>query len=94
MKKHTPGPWKVASTIEGDEYSLNVLGGRYNGLLAQSKLSVHFDSEEAEANAKLISAAPELLEALEKCIKYSSKDPQLVRDIAAQAIAKATSKNQ
>ena len=58
---HTPGPWKVAlgnpmTVIRDVEY-----GGGYIG----STSAWWYDPEAAEANARLIAAAPELLEALE-----------------------------
>lgn len=63
--KHTPGPWKRGSEIEGDEYACVVLGGEYNGIIARAKVDVYTTDEEAEANAKLIAAAPDLLKALQ-----------------------------
>ncbi len=56
--KHTPAPWKASGLeIRHAERSL-ILAQVYKHLPAnQSK-------EEAEANARLIAAAPELLEAL------------------------------
>ena len=61
MAKHTQGNWK--------EYKGNIVTE------SKSELPIDFDAnicklntflEEAEANAKLIAAAPELLEALEE----------------------------
>lgn len=51
---HTPGPWRV----EGEGYSATVF--EPGGLLAQ----VTGDAVTRPANARLIAAAPELLEAL------------------------------
>jgi hypothetical protein len=46
---------------------------------------------EAAANAKLIAAAPDLLEALEHIIKYDSKGLGVIGEaLASHAIAKAT----
>jgi hypothetical protein len=47
--KHTPGPW-------GDKQVL-IRGATFLAI-------AHFQSKEAEANARLIAAAPDLLEAL------------------------------
>lgn len=62
--KHTPGPWKVSGTERGDEYRSVILGGPHNATVAHADLLFYSDLDECEANARLISAAPELLEAL------------------------------
>lgn len=58
---HTPAPWKIDETKKIYKPCI-----RHNGivvcLLLEAQLGV--EVEEAEANAKLIAAAPELLEAL------------------------------
>lgn len=63
---HTPAPWKVSSEKHADEYACVITGGEHNGIIAKAELSPYHDIDRAEANAKLISAAPELLEALEE----------------------------
>lgn len=68
QEKHTLGPWKVSSTNKGDEYSTVILGGEYNGIIARAELSPYWDNDQAEANARLIASAPELLEALKKYV--------------------------
>lgn len=91
MRKHTPGPWEIE---------------RYSGGLIQIVGDVRIVSDDEEnvttvveavargdeANARLIAAAPELLEALQVCIQQitalcSADD---VPDQARAAIAKAT----
>lgn len=65
MSKHTPGPWKQGTRgpngcpIIGTEKGLMVC------MLAHSA-NESGQKEQAEANAHLIAAAPELLEALEE----------------------------
>lgn len=63
MNKHTPGPWKV-----GNSHSNYIINHQYGdgswGYLMSLSSVVHGEAE--EANAKLIAAAPELLEALER----------------------------
>lgn len=74
MSKHTPGPWYVGpdnriwrrSPLELYEY-----GG---GVAGDSPIAAAFDGRASwvnkfpsEANARLIAAAPELLQALKKC---------------------------
>jgi len=58
-----------------------------NGIIESNSLS-----EECEANAKLIAAAPEMLEMLERCsywIANCSKEANIIKDIE-QLIKKAT----
>lgn len=60
MSAHTPGPWRANSSwIEAPQMALRVAAVDWpkRGTAPKSK-------EEAEANARLIAAAPEMLEAL------------------------------
>lgn len=79
MSKHTKGPWRYVHTGTGWH-------GVQMGLAGGFKLP---DIGEAEANAHLIAAAPELLEALLRC-KFDSLNMSL-DDVAfcRAAIAKA-----
>lgn len=64
MEKHTPGPW----SIDWNVARLDIYGGDERTLIAtlrRSALSEGVDAA-ARANALLIAAAPELLEALQK----------------------------
>jgi hypothetical protein len=92
--KHTPGPWKVRKEWHGDGQEV----------YPNRKVSIGQPSEvcvvsgiygECKANARLIAAAPDLLEALQLAAEAmgGSTDPTLLgrADKAAQAaIAKAT----
>jgi 2-oxo-4-hydroxy-4-carboxy--5-ureidoimidazoline (OHCU) decarboxylase len=68
MSKHTPGPWKAQPREfpEGQwflEGQWEVVSTRKaERLIAEA--APHIDSDSEEANARLIAAAPELLEAL------------------------------
>ena len=88
--KHTPGPWR-----SGDMF--NTIFGPPNGNPAPEIIaSVHTNRK---ANARLIAAAPELLEALKRCHSAFQQSPlnkdddwvqgRLASDIRA-AINKAT----
>ena len=94
MKAHTPGPWEVSDT-----------GGNIYGATGDVVASIHglpkpHLAGERRANALLVAAAPELLEALEKCRKALevattplSMDREEViaaQNLARYAIAKAT----
>jgi hypothetical protein len=66
--QHTPGPWKVKAGTNA------VLAGRKqicSHVNAASALPVNMldDQEIAQANARLIAAAPELLEALQAALE-------------------------
>lgn len=56
--KHTPGPWTYQEN--SDAYT-HIVRGPTNSLICQLAQSMHV---EIEANARLIAAAPEMLEAL------------------------------
>lgn len=63
MSKHTPGPWKQHLVDE----TLIVASDR----TTVASTSIDYDkAETAEANARLIAAAPELLEALKIARDY------------------------
>jgi len=97
MSKHTAGPWKLRfldhmegefgreiwiNTADSHEYNIaEIMGSSTKG--------------EQEANARLVAAAPELLEAVQRVVKASAfmgeiDCPQeILRELQA-AIAKAT----
>ena len=63
MSKHTPGPWHVGN-VTGFPSALGV-GPRGNTAIATLTLDANGCVQAQEANARLISASPELLAALE-----------------------------
>lgn len=65
---HTPGPWHAAETTWEDGIPETVIRG-LNGA-AGIAVAIEFAQipEMRDANARLISAAPELLEALQDCV--------------------------
>ena len=73
---HTPGPWKrlAAYVFAEGKHGGNicVIGEpRASTMVEYKPLSMSSkDIDEAFANARLIAAAPDLLAALEACIKY------------------------
>lgn len=106
VTEHTPGPWEyVPSTANHGPYVSNGWGaGDICDCYTMSKPSelavcnggtsqpIPFQHEEADANARLIAAAPEMLDALEQAqewlSKWGSAEPQLA--VIEAAIAKAT----
>jgi len=93
----TQGKWKVASHKPFDEYATIITTqGRFSGdfstIIARAEVSVYISTEQAEANALLIAAAPELLEALEliatKLYCINDTVTEDIRKIALDAISK------
>jgi hypothetical protein len=103
MSKHTPGPWKIVGANGArkfNKFSIRPVTSKIEGVLLPLAYVCRFDGEEfgmgcGEANATLIAAAPDLLEALQKLLSYGTFDDYpntnewyAVRDARA-AIAKA-----
>lgn len=115
MSKHTPGPWTLVNGYNifselgadsGDGYKAPENDG---WLIATVELGrvINDDGELVEighgvarANARLIAAAPELLEALEEArltlevVQGRGSSVKLTLDIIDKAIAKATGESQ
>lgn len=90
MSKHTPGPW-----IHGNKNEMYLDGNR---LIWSSKGEGYGTIAEASSyfpnsmdNARLISAAPDLLDACRKAMTCANL-PDSVKDIIRVAIARATRK--
>lgn len=86
--KHTPGPWHYQD--RSDAYTHIVRNAEGNSIIVYAPQSTR---PEAEANARLAAAAPELLEACQMmlgimALKNWEGDP--VAEKARAAIAKAT----
>jgi hypothetical protein len=70
MSKHTPGPWE----IEGHyHFGYKWISGPEHSQLAQVVWCMEYEdrSPSCEANAHLIAAAPDLLEALEIALDFA-----------------------
>jgi len=100
MSKHTPGPWNLGSSdlpVSGLSIHANVAGRKHSTLcrLVSAKYSGMSQSEEY-ATAKLIAAAPQLLEALQELVNVhaaGAANETIALDFwdhAKHAIAKAT----
>ncbi len=79
---HTPGPWTIDRLIG------RISGGTYPSIVGFRVPCSQYEHEtaEVEANARLIAAAPEMLEALEEIIstldssKAHSAKAELIKD--------------
>lgn len=85
-RKHTPGPW------DWETPNVNTHNGLFNAYVIDAtgrKIGTFYGKgEEKYANAQLIAAAPEMLEALE-ALKSVPLPPRLT-DLVYNAVAKAT----
>lgn len=98
MSAHTPGPWAAFVDRQSKTVAVNI-GAEPNGRRPCIVDWVGFDScglplNQRIANARLIAAAPDLLEALKAMLSLARRDaPQLAgktMGYAEAAIAKAT----
>jgi hypothetical protein len=64
-KKHTPGPWKAQTHISLDRMEIRDANGRR---IAECAMDFPMSAITHDANASLIAAAPELLEALQEIV--------------------------
>lgn len=68
MSKHTPGPWPT--------YSEDLRGGKYFTVAIpgiDEPIDIH-ESDNGEANARLISSAPEMFDAGTRVLDYATLD--------------------
>ena len=89
---HTQGPWDI--TDEGSQIVVQTFSDHPTGTLAR----IYRVDELAYSDARLISAAPELLEALQMLLPQEPRDPdsydRAMWDNARAAIAKAIGKGE
>lgn len=96
MSKHTPGPWTVEVMENGYGYSI-VARNKQNKILrvigpvAANGAGIKGCSSKAKADARLIAASPELLEALKAVVSVTDRATHEF-DLARAAIAKAEGK--
>ena len=88
MSKHTPGPWEISWHVAVDG-----AGREKYRLPVQIGPIIVGDSAEdlSAADARLAAAAPDLLEALIRCLNWEDSDESWtdVMTAAAAAVAKA-----
>ena len=95
--KHTHGPWMKSTHGGISKYSIWSSSGQH---IADTNTTKSIGFERCAANASLIAAAPDLLEALEDCVAVMDRElaglkviqPEL--SAARAAIAKATGEPQ
>ncbi len=106
MSKHTMGPWVVGTKTEYGTYNANMIFDSQDGAVAMvyglpsNTMLEKMDEErysESKARARLIAAAPDLLEVLQNMLaQYNTvhgigdMEMQSAIDFARKTIAKAT----
>jgi hypothetical protein len=94
--QHTPGPWIGAGPSFGDplpRYTTSIMTEwehEDGGYIEICELPFHHHDDENEANARLIAAAPDLLEALQHLMVAHGEQLDYAFQQAQEAIAKAT----
>ena len=88
MSKHTPGPWKYSTEPQPNGCPIIGAQGLMIAMLAHTVKQAD-QRETALANARLIAAAPELLEALKLAQSIIGHPEDAHSKLIAAAIAKA-----
>jgi len=92
--KHTPGPWVVLPFPKSDMHHSEVCTA---GMKTPVAVVRRFDGDNsgkmAEANARLIAAAPDLLAACRAILGLTTDDSSPAWDMVRDAIRKATGDN-
>ena len=96
--KGVPGPWVIGTSSRHGVHCVDAVDPK-DGLLFEvcEVWGIDDNAEETEhswANARLIAAAPDLLDALQVISSYPEPDQLEMRIIARAAIAKATGEAQ
>ena len=74
--EHTPGPWHIPKDMT---YTIRQVNND-NVTICSAKNSQYVKAGEAQANACLIAAAPDLLEACKRMLRqYKIVDPQYIK---------------
>lgn len=98
---HTPGPWEtrpITGDLDRFGYGKMQFGSRQHGLVG-SLIARPNEFGVAEANARLIAAAPDMLAALERLVVHPEfpacpcRQPECLTAAINAAIAKATGKH-
>jgi hypothetical protein len=96
MSKHTPGPWHWSNrykTSDNERFTWSLIGANGYGILScdGEENSPQGLGESGATNARLIAAAPELLDALLRVLRDVASDGRDGwEDQARAAVAKAT----
>lgn len=93
--KHTPGPWHAVKYARSNAYCITLTPGNANGDIANVLFGLGASvSDEVGANARLIAAAPDLLEALMAADLAMAQNGLLACHATRQQIAAVIAKAQ
>jgi hypothetical protein len=93
IAQHTPGPWRYVCANPSPTTGEHLISGAKPGYLAEVR---DCGSGDVRANALLIAAAPDMLQALRRAVlalAFSAESSEAMRDdyeAVSAAIAKAT----
>ena len=93
MSKHTPGPWKVITDATAREVEVfEIADISHFRIICDGRGDGFSSAGDAYADARLIAAAPELLEALKACwdLGIDSSVVPMVRAAIAKAAGSAS----
>ena len=94
MSKHTPGPWErrgKSVVVKGAPRRNNAYSGRICNVQGNGEGKTKIN-EIANANANLIAAAPQMLEALEELVELKDRRHSLPVEIYQESREKAWNK--
>ena len=79
MSAHTPGPWRAVTPENGHRRPTQIRSDRNS--IASTAFAPDLSTDEIIANARLIAAAPELLEAVYSAIAHFADTSARVRPL-------------
>ena len=89
MSKHTPGPWKVGQYLGSpSSFCVHMDAGDKGRGIDVVEAVAGITTEQRLANARLIAAAPELLEALQMLLEFPNTGPA---DVAGPVLGNSSS---
>ena len=93
MSRDTDGRWEASEGYPSDIWHVDMPSRGYSVVVSRAEEDWDMAVEEVQANAHLIAAAPELLDALETLLLSTERDDMNFRvramEAAREAIAKA-----
>lgn len=80
--KHTPGPWCCYAQADGTAFIVATEEKDQYGCRKEDIVRVPKSSLQAETNARLIAAAPEMLLALKDAVLFIDEQHEIFREVA------------
>ena len=83
---HTPGPWEVYGPVDMDYWVIHQYPNRYYQRVATAHWNHPENPSAVLSNAALISAAPDLLEALENLVAINEAHNKAVEGVIGRPV--------